>query len=81
MTSDQARAEAARLKAEHPDRDRLHWLPRENDDGSWSVIKVRKPPGTRVDPLKATTEAKPKPQQPEDPRSNLSRDTGGAYGA
>jgi hypothetical protein len=80
VTRDDAEREAQRLNAEHPERLSHRWLAREHD-GEWQVIRVPLPPGARIDPLKATTEAKPKPPQPDDPRSQLSKDTGGMYGA
>ena len=63
MTREEAEircAELAREDASH------RWFPREAGDGSWTVVKVPAM-GTRIDPLKATTEAKPKPPQPDDP--------------
>ncbi len=78
MTHDEAKAEARRLGAEHPDRDRHHWLARERD-GGWDVVRIPVPPGQRVGPLKATTEAKPKPSEPEDPRSSYNRNVGGPW--
>jgi len=54
-------------------------MARPDDAGDWSVVKVGIPAGSRVDPLKATTEAKPKPPQPEDPRSAMSRNIPGTY--
>ena len=67
MTRDQAEAEARRLTAEHPNRAAYRFIAREAD-GGWQVVKIAVPPGTRVDPLKATIEAKPKPSPADDPR-------------
>lgn len=39
-----------------------------------STVKVKLPEGLRIDPVKATTEAKPKPPQPDDPRTGPMRD-------
>jgi hypothetical protein len=74
MTHDEATAAAKRLGAEHPDRDTHTWIAREIDReaaieaaaGGWEVVKIRLPGGVRRDRLKATTEAKPKPQQSDD---------------
>ena len=69
MTRDEATAAAKRLGAEHPDRDTHTWIARESAGKAgegWEVVKVRLPGGVRRDPLKATTEAKPKPQQSDD---------------
>jgi len=60
-----ARAEAARLNSEHPDRGRFEWVAFARDSATWVVVK--NPRRARVDPLKATTEAAPKPAQPENP--------------
>jgi hypothetical protein len=68
---DRAAAEdrARRLAAEHPDRGTHRWVAREASEGAWEVVKLKMPPGMRVDPLQATVETKPKPPQPDDPRS------------
>jgi hypothetical protein len=73
MTRADAEQERDRLTREHPDRATHRWMARADDVGDWAVVKVGMPPGGRVDPLKATTEAKPRPAQPEDPRSALGR--------
>ncbi len=76
--------EEAELEAAHRNRDHSHgsthrWFARAADDGEWSLVKVAGPAGAPIDPLKATTEAKPKPPQPDDPRPNYWRDTGGPW--
>jgi hypothetical protein len=68
MTRDEATAAAKRLSAEHPDRETHAWIAREAAADRWEVVKVRVPGGARRDPLEATTEAKPKPPQADDPR-------------
>jgi hypothetical protein len=70
MTHEEAQRERDRLSREHPDRQTHRWMAREAANG-WEVVKVAMPAGTRIDPLKATTEAKPKPAQAEDTRSAL----------
>ena len=79
MTRAEAEQERDRLTREHPDRATHRWMARADGAGDWSVVKVGIPPTGRVDPLKATTEAKPKPPQPEDPRSAYDRNVGGPY--
>jgi len=79
MTRDEATQTAKRLGAEHPDRATHRWLPREAENGEWSVVKVAMPGGASIDPLKATVETKPKPPQPDDPRSAYERNVGGNY--
>ena len=64
MTREEAQRECKRLAEESPERDTHRFLPREGEDGEWSVAKVNLPP-TRF--TGSTTEAKPKPD-PEDPR-------------
>jgi hypothetical protein len=68
---DRAEAEktVSRLAKEHPDRQTHRWIAREEAGGGWEVVKVKMPPGMRVDPVKATVQSKPKPEQPDDPRS------------
>jgi hypothetical protein len=61
----QAQSEATRLNSEHPDRDKFRWVALARGAETWAVVKSAR--RSRVDPLKATTEAVPKPPQPEDP--------------
>jgi hypothetical protein len=70
---------AARLTRRHPSRTNYQWFVREGSDGECVVVKVGVPAGKLVDPLKATTEAKPEPAQAEDPRPVLWKDVGGPY--
>ena len=79
MTRAEAEQERDRLTREHPDRATHRWMARADDAGNWSLVKVGIPPTGRVDPLKATTEAKPKPAQADDPRSAFDRNVGGPY--
>ena len=73
MTREEAQRESERLSREHADRETHHWFPREGAGGVWSVVKVAQAPNRRVDPLTATTEAKPKPPQADDPRTTFER--------
>jgi hypothetical protein len=66
MTREEAEAACAKLAAESPDRETHRFLPREDENGDWSVVKVNLPPGTGV--TGTATEAKPRPEQPGDPR-------------
>lgn len=72
MTRDQAEAEAKRLATDSPDRETHRWLPREEADGSWSVVKVNIPPGKDQE-LTAETEAAERPPTPDDPRPGMLR--------
>jgi hypothetical protein len=78
MNRQAAEAEASRLGREHPERDRHRWLAR-NRGGTWEVVKIPVRAGQRVDPLKTTSEAKPKPSQPDDPRTTYDRNIGGPW--
>lgn len=75
MTCAEAEAESRRLQAEHRERATHQWFAKDEGNRSWVVVRVQAPPGTRVDPLTATTEAKPKPPQADDPRT-YSRNVG-----
>ena len=79
MTRSEAEDLARTHGREHADRETHQWMTREQPDGSWSVVKVRLPPGMKVDPFKTTTEAKPKPPQPDDPRTSYDRGVGGPW--
>jgi hypothetical protein len=43
-------------------------------------VKVEMPPGARIDPLKTTTEAVPKPPQADDPRTAHNQNVGRGQG-
>jgi hypothetical protein len=72
VTRAEAEQAAQRLAREHPDRETHRFVARERE-GVWEVAKVRMPEGMRTHPLKATTEAKPKPAQADDPRPSSVR--------
>lgn len=80
MTHDEAIERASVLNRTHPDRRRVRWLAREAD-GEWQVARMTLPAGMRVDPVKTTSEAKPRPSEAPDPRSAFVRNVGGPYGA
>jgi hypothetical protein len=67
MDQRQASAHATWLNLEHPDRAHFEWVALARTPGKWAVVRmVRR---KRVDPLKATTEAVPKPPYPDHPSS------------
>jgi hypothetical protein len=70
MTRDEAQRACAKLAAESPDRETHRFLPREDENGDWSIAKVGLPPSTNA--TGTATEAKPKPPQPDDPRQSHS---------
>lgn len=80
MTRDEAVEAAKELGAHHADRTTHRWIPRQKEDHTWEVVKVAMPPGARIDPLKTTTEAVPKPPQADDPRSAFDRNVGRGQG-
>ena len=79
MSREEAELRAADFNREHPDRSSARWIARERD-GAWEVARISLPPGMKIDPVTETTEAKPKPPQPGDPRPAFERNVGGPYG-
>jgi hypothetical protein len=61
----QASAHAAWLNLEHPDRAYFEWVAMGQAPGKWAVVRMAR--RKRVDPLKTTTAAVPKPPHPEPP--------------
>ncbi len=80
MRRQEVECEVERLNREHPEREAYRWMARSNDDDEWSIVRVPTKPGAKIDPLKATTEAKPQPQQADDPRSAQQRNAPWAGG-
>jgi hypothetical protein len=66
MDREAAEHEAARLAAGHPHRETHRFLAREQQDGSWAVVKVGLPP---LGELTAETRAEERPPTPDDPRT------------
>ena len=66
MTEAEAREACARLAAEHPDRETHQWRPRQEPDGSWSVLKIALPPAQATTP---ETRAEERPPTAGDPRT------------
>jgi hypothetical protein len=73
VTEDEARETSRRLAAEHPDRETHRWLPREEADGSWSVVKIALPP---QGPLVSETKADERPPTADDPRTAAMQNLG-----
>jgi hypothetical protein len=63
MDREQAQRERDRMAAEHPD---ATWLVAEREPGAWAVVKVGLAPADG--PEGSATEARPKPDNAEDPR-------------
>jgi hypothetical protein len=79
MTREQAEAECRRLAEESPERKTHRWLPREEADGSWSVVRVGLAPTDPAD-LTAETRADERPPTPDDPRPGPFKNIGPPYG-
>ncbi len=73
MTEAEARELCARLAAEHPDRATHSWHPREEPDGSWSVVKISLPSPGELTP---ETRAEERPATADDPRTAAMRNLG-----
>jgi hypothetical protein len=48
-------------------------------DGNERRVRVKLPPGMKLDPIKATTESKPRPAPADDPRPAFHKNVGGPY--
>jgi hypothetical protein len=74
----------ARRRCEELNVERSHgeatWTVREVERGDWRPVRPRLPGLPQREPYKATTEAKPKPPQPDDPRDAFQRNVP-PYGA
>jgi hypothetical protein len=57
-----------------------HVLRTTDGDGKERVVRVKLPPGMRIDPVKETSEAKPQPAPADDPRPTFHRNAGGYAG-
>lgn len=66
MTRAEAEAECTRLAVASPDRQTHRWLPREEPNGEWSVVKIALPP--QEEPTAAETRGDERPATPDDPR-------------
>lgn len=79
MTREEATEQAARLGRDHADRATHRWMPQETATGEWAVVKVKMPPGVPSRPLTETTEERPAPPTPDDPRTSYERNVGGNW--
>jgi hypothetical protein len=66
MTHDEALAECARLRREHPNRHRLVFAPQQDADGSWGIV-IAKPAGLEVASDERYPETRAAPQVTPDP--------------
>jgi hypothetical protein len=79
MTRSEAEARCTELARDHPERDRFRWVPRESDQG-WTVVRIPLPESLVREPLTPVIEAKPRPQQADDPRPAHIRNVPGGWG-
>ena len=79
MTEAEARLRCEELNAELGHRE-VPWTVRELAAGDWRPVRARVPGLPEREPYKATTEAKPKPPQADDPRDAFQRNVP-PYGA
>jgi hypothetical protein len=79
VTEADARRRCEELNAELPHGE-APWIVREVSPGDWRPARARVPGLPQREPYKATTEAKPKPQQADDPRTTFEQNVP-PYGA
>ena len=68
MTREEADALCERNAAAHPDRATHQWRPREEADGTWSVLKIAVPPNPETT---EEVEAAERPPTADDPRAPI----------
>ncbi|MGI8801622.1 MAG: hypothetical protein ACR2KV_05530 [Solirubrobacteraceae bacterium] len=68
MTHDEAQRECAERNREVAAQPGVRWLAREASPGDWRAVRVTIPGMRAKAPLKTTTEARPRPEEPLDPR-------------
>jgi hypothetical protein len=72
MTRDEAEALCAKYAAEHPDRKQAQWIPQEQADGDWVVVRVGIPAPDTTEEIRADE----RPPVPDDPRDTHMRNIG-----
>jgi hypothetical protein len=75
MTRDEATAHVAELNAAG---DGI-WFVREAAAGGFEAVRVKAPGFKPNAPLKTAAEAKPRPPEPDDPRTSYDRNVGGPW--
>jgi hypothetical protein len=75
MTHDDAATRVAELNAAGDGA----WFVREASDGSFEAVRVKVPGFKPNAPLKTSAEAKPRPPEPDDPRTSYDRNVGGPW--
>jgi hypothetical protein len=72
VTRADAEARCAELN-ESDVRDGGRWMVREQHAGDWRAVRVNVPGMKARDPLKASVESRPRPEEPADPRPAIFR--------
>jgi hypothetical protein len=75
MTRDDATAHVAELNAAGDG----VWFVREVSAGEFEAVRVKAPGFKPTAPLKTAAEAKPRPPEPDDPRTSYDRNVGGPW--
>jgi hypothetical protein len=78
MNEQEARTEATRLNAEHPERGTYRWVARHAGE-HWEIVRIKAPGGMDRQHLNESTEASARPPQPDDPRPAHDRNVGGPW--
>jgi hypothetical protein len=78
MNEQEARTEATRLNAEHPERGTYRWVARPAGE-HWEIVRIKAPGGMDRQHLNESTEASERPPQPDDPRPAHDRNVGGPW--
>jgi hypothetical protein len=78
MNEQEARTEATRLNAEHPERGTYRWVARQAGE-HWEIVRIKAPGGMDRQRLNESTEASARPPQPDDPRPAYDRNVGGPW--
>ncbi|HEU0317134.1 MAG TPA: hypothetical protein VFR49_07390 [Solirubrobacteraceae bacterium] len=68
MTKAEADHECAERNRDPAGAPGVRWLAREASPGEWSVVRVTIPGLKATGPLKTSTQARPRPEEPLDPR-------------
>jgi uncharacterized iron-regulated membrane protein len=68
MERTEAEAICKQNAAAHPDRAVAQWRPKEQEDGSWTVVRVNLPPAEPTTPEQRADE---RPPTADDPRASI----------
>jgi hypothetical protein len=77
MTRAEADRECTERNREAAQQPGVRWLARETSPGEWGVVRLTIPGLKATGPLKTSTEARPRPEEPLDPRPLVNPNWGG----